>query len=68
MLVISGALLVSYPAVGDVPLALVEWVTVRIVACEGGRRCRLSPSRRALIARECLCKRAFEVGRLPFTS
>lgn len=42
--------MVPYRAVLDVPHALVEWVTMLIVTREGDRRCRLSPSERALAA------------------
>ncbi|MGW6263494.1 transposase family protein [Streptomyces sp. NPDC055085] len=42
--------MVPYRAVLDVPRALVEWVTMLIVTREGDRRCRLSPSERAVVA------------------
>ena len=39
-----------YPAVVDLPHALVEWVTMLIVTREGDRRCKVRPSGRALLA------------------
>ncbi|MGC0340034.1 transposase family protein [Streptomyces sp. SLBN-8D4] len=39
-----------YPAALDLPHALVEWVTVLVVTCEGDRRCKLRPSQRAMVA------------------
>ncbi|MFJ1797127.1 transposase family protein [Kitasatospora griseola] len=42
--------MVTYPAALDLPHALVEWATMLIVTREGGRRCKLRPSQRALVA------------------
>ncbi|GAU71692.1 putative transposase, partial [Streptomyces sp. NBRC 110611] len=42
--------MVAYPAVLDLPHALVEAVTMLIVLREGDRRCKLRPSGRALVA------------------
>lgn len=42
--------MIPYPAVLDLPHALVEWVTMLIVTREGDRRCKLRPSERAVIA------------------
>ena len=39
-----------YPAALDLPHALVEWVTMLIVTCEGDGRCKLRPSQRAMVA------------------
>lgn len=41
--------MVTYPAALDLPHALVEWLTMLIVTREGGPRCKLSASQRALI-------------------
>lgn len=42
--------MVIYPAVLDLPHALVEWVKMLIVTREGDRRCKLRASQRAIIA------------------
>ena len=42
--------MVIYPAALDLPHALVEWVTMLIVTCEGDGRCKLRPSQRAMVA------------------
>ncbi|ROR46907.1 DDE superfamily endonuclease [Kitasatospora cineracea] len=44
------------PAALDLPHPPVEWVTVLIGTHEGDRRCKLKPSRRALVALVCLRK------------
>lgn len=45
-----GALLVIHPAALDLPHALEERVTMLIVTRDGGRRCKLRPSQRAMVA------------------
>ncbi len=42
--------MVIHPAALDLPHALVEWVTMLIVTREGGRRCKLRLSQRAMVA------------------
>ncbi|MGW0422778.1 transposase family protein [Streptomyces sp. NPDC003015] len=42
--------MVIHPAALDLPHALVEWVTMLIVTREGGRRCKLRPFQRAMVA------------------
>ncbi len=44
-----GASLVICPAALELPRALVEWVTMLVVTREGDRRCKLRPSRRAMV-------------------
>jgi hypothetical protein len=46
--------LVTHPAAVDLPHALVEWVTMLIVTCEGDRSCKLRPSHSAMVSPICL--------------